>query len=178
MRRSRSLTATGYGLAALLTLLPLLEPVVTLLPPQPGQIAWRLQAFGALSQSLPVPLAGLAVALVTAFLLQHRKTLRGLAVAALLGALLLTAAAALFVLDLLQYRGAVPAALEDYYRAAGAIYLTAFVLATLFLAWTGAAAWRAGRASQSFPTRRRRRSRGPARSEAGSSKPAGPSEPA
>jgi hypothetical protein len=177
MKRSRSLTRTGYGLAALLVVLPVLEPVVTLLPPQPGQIGWRLQAFGVLSQSLALPLAGGVVALVTAFLLEHRRTMRALAAGALTAALLLTAAAALFVLDLVQYRGSVPTELAEYYRAAGVIYLSVFVLAVAFLAWIGAAAWRAGRASPSLPTRRRRRTRGAARPEAGKERPANAGEP-
>ncbi|HSJ23940.1 MAG TPA: hypothetical protein VK929_04585 [Longimicrobiales bacterium] len=154
MRRSRFLTSAGYGLAVLLIVLPALEPVVTLLPPQPGQIAWRLQVFGVLSQSLLLPLAGGVVAVVTAFLLGHRKAMRGLAAGAFLGTLLLIAAAVLFVLDLVQYQGAVPDGLTDYYRAAGVLYLSAFLLAAGFLAWIGAGAWRVSRSHRRRSGRR------------------------
>jgi hypothetical protein len=172
MIRSRFLTRTGYGLAAVLVVLPVLEPIVTLLPPQPGEIAWRLQAFGVISMSLALPIAGGVAALVTAYLLEHRRVMRALAAGALLGALLITAAAAMFVLDLVQYRGAVPAELAEYYRAAGVVYLSAFALAAAFLAWIGIAAWRASRASKSLPSRRRRRTSRAARPEEGSALPA------
>lgn len=145
MRRSRFLIATGYLLALLLLLLPLLEPVVALLPLQPSQIRWRLQAFGALSQALVLPQLGGVIALGTAVLLGQRRVVRVLAIAALALAALLVVASVLFVLDLLQYRDAVGTGLREYYETAGVIYLSAYVLSAGFLLWVGAVAWRVAR---------------------------------
>lgn len=86
MKYSRFLIATGYWLALLLLVLPLLERVVTLLPFSPRAIRWRLEAFGALSQSLALPLIGGVVAIGTAYLLGHRKVVRALAISAYLAA--------------------------------------------------------------------------------------------
>lgn len=143
MKRSRLLIATGYGLALLLLVLPLLEPVVALLPPRPDQIRWRLEAFGAFSQVLVLPLVGGVVALGTAVLLGQRTVVRVLSVVAFLSGLVLAAAAMLFTLDLLQYRGEVGPELREFYEVAGAIYLVAIILGSLFLLWIGPVAWRA-----------------------------------
>jgi hypothetical protein len=147
MKRSRVLIATGYWLALLLLVLPLLEPIVTLLPPRPEQIRWRLLAFGALSQSLLLPMVGSMVAIGTAVLLGQRKVVRMLGVVSMMAGVLLGAVAMLFTLDLLQYRGAIGPELQDYYQVAGMNYLVAFVLSAVFLMWIGAASWRAARRS-------------------------------
>ena len=142
MRRSRYLLATGYWLALLLLVLPLLSQVVALLPLQPGQIRWRLQAFGSVSQALVLPLLGGGVALGTAVVLGQRRVVRALAVAAFVVAALMGAATVLFILDLVQYRDAVGAELREYYQAAGAIYLASFGLSIALLLWVGWVAWR------------------------------------
>jgi hypothetical protein len=155
MKRSRLLIAMGYGLAALLLVLPVLEPLVTLLPPQPGQVRWRLQAFGALSQSLVLPLLGIGVGATTAVLLGHRRVLRVLGASAVLAGCALAVATVLFALDLVQYRASIEPALHRYYQVAGINYFTAFVLGSAFLVAFGIVAWRAAAASR----RKSRRSR-------------------
>ena len=152
MKHSRFLIATGYWLALLLLMLPLLERVVTLLPFSPRAIRWRLEAFGALSQALLLPLAGGVVAIGTAYLLGHRKVVRALAISAFVAAALLAVLATLFGLDLLQYRRSVGAEMQHFYDVAGLVYLGAFTLSIVFLVWVGAVAWRAA-----GHTRRRRR---------------------
>jgi hypothetical protein len=147
MKRSRVLIATGYWLALLLLVLPLLEPIVTLLPPRPEEIRWRLLAFGALSQSLLLPMVGSMVAIGTAVLLGQRKVVRTLALLSMMAGVLLGAVAMLFTLDVVQYRGAVGPELQDYYQVAGINYLVAFALSAVFLMWIGAASWRAARRS-------------------------------
>jgi hypothetical protein len=148
MKRSRVLIATGYWLALLLLVLPLLEPLVTLLPPRPEQIRWRLLAFGALSQSLLLPMLGGVVAVGTAVLLGHRRVVRTLAFVAMMAGVVLGAVAMLFTLDLVQYRSAIGPELKEVYQVAGVNYLVAFLLSAVFMMWIGAAAWRAaGRSS-------------------------------
>src|SRR5512146_221355 len=122
MKRSRFLIATGYWLAVLLIVLPLLERLVPLLPLQPLDLRWRVQALGSLSQSLLLPLLGAAMAVATAAVLQQRRTVRTLAMLAYAAALLLAAAAVLFTLDLVQYRSSVGPDLQKYYRAAAVTY--------------------------------------------------------
>lgn len=143
MKHSRFLIATGYWLALLLLVLPLLERVVTLLPFSPRAIRWRLEAFGALSQSLALPLIGGVVAIGTAYLLGHRKVVRALAISAYLAAATLAVLTTLFALDLLQYHRSVGADMQQFYEVAGAVYLSAFTLSIMFLVWVGGVAWRA-----------------------------------
>lgn len=154
MKRSRLLIATGYWLALLLLVLPLLEPVVTLLPPRPEQVRWRLQAFGALSQALLLPLLGGVVAIATAVLLGQRRVVRILALVAFLASLVLASATVLFALDFVEYHRSIDPALRPHYRVAGIVYFTAFTLGTAFLVWVGAVARRAAGRSR----RRGRRS--------------------
>jgi hypothetical protein len=144
MKRSRLLLGTGYVLAALLLVLPLLEPLVTLLPPRPGAVRWRLQAFGAFSQALVLPLLGATLAVGTAVLLDQRKVVRVLAGVAFGFGLLLAMATLLFALDLVEYRGAIGVELREYYQVAGLIYFFALSLGAAFLFWLG---WAAGRAA-------------------------------
>ncbi|HSK21279.1 MAG TPA: hypothetical protein VK912_19140 [Longimicrobiales bacterium] len=143
MRHSRFLIATGYWLALLLLVLPLLERVVTVLPFSPRAIRWRLEAFGALSQVLLLPLLGGVVAVGTAYLLGHRKVVRTLAISAYVAAVILVVLATLFGLDLLQYRRSIDAEMQQFYDVAGLVYLGAFMLSIMFLVWVGAVAWRA-----------------------------------
>jgi hypothetical protein len=152
MKRSRLLIATGYWLAFLLVVLPLLEPIVTLLPPRPEQVRWRLEAFGALSQALLLPLAGGVVAVVTAVLLGHRRVVRVLGGIAIAAGGALVVAMALFALDLVEYRAAIDAELRKYYQVAGVIYFISYILGTAFLFVFGITAWLAS-------ARSRRRSR-------------------
>lgn len=148
MKRSRLLIATGYGLAALLLVLPVLEPMVTLLPPRPEQVRWRLQAFGALSQSLVLPMLGIGVASATAVLLGHRRVVRVLGAFAFLAGVGLASATVLFALDLVEYRASIEPELRRYYQVAGINYFTAFVLGTAFLVGFGVVAWRAAARSR------------------------------
>lgn len=154
MKHSRFLIATGYWLAVLLLVLPLLERVVTLLPFSPRAIRWRLEAFGALSQSLALPLAGGVVAIGTAYLLGHRKVVRALAVSAYVAAVALAVMTTLFALDLLQYRRSLGTEMQQFYDVAGVVYLAAYMLSIVFLVWVGAVAWRAaGRVRRLRPVR-------------------------
>ncbi len=152
--KSRYLIATGYWLALLLLVLPLLERVVPLLPLQPFALRWRVQALGSLSQTLLLPLLGAALAVGTAALLQHRRIVRTLAVLAYAGTLVLAGTALLFVLDLVQYRASIRPDLDKYYRAAAVTYVTCYVLGIGFLFWLGAVSWRAARRSRHVGARR------------------------
>jgi hypothetical protein len=154
MTRRNVLISTGYGLALLLIILPLLQPLVSLLPIQPGEIRWRLQAFGAISGALLLPTVGMTLAIGTAAFLGHRRTVRTLAALAFGCAAAIGVVAALFVLDLLQYRAAVDVQLRDFYHVAGLVYLLGYGLCSIYLACLAAAAWRV-----SSRSRRRRTSR-------------------
>lgn len=153
--KSRYLIATGYWLAVLLLVLPLLERVVPLLPVQPLSLRWRVQALGSLSQTLLLPLLGVALAVGTAALLQQRRIVRTLALFAYAGALLLAGVAVLFALDVVQYQTAIGRDLEKYYRAAALTYLTCYFLGIAFLFWLGAVSWRAARRSRRVGAPRR-----------------------
>ena len=160
MIRSRFLIATGYWLALVLAVLPLLQPVAGVLPPEPGEVRWRLRALGLLSQALPLPLLGMVVAVGTAALLSHRRLLRGLALLSLLLALASVTAAALLGMDLVQYHQMVAPELRDQYNVVGIFYLVAFGLASILLTWLAAVGWRAARRSRRTTRRRRVRVEG------------------
>lgn len=143
MKGSRVLISSGYWLALLLILLPLMQALAALLPTPSFGIRWRLEAFGAMGSALLLPMAGGAVAVGTAALLSHRRVMRALALTALVVSAVMAAAITIFVLDLVQYRAVIGAELRQAFVLTGLSYLVTFLLEMAFLMWLGNAAWRA-----------------------------------
>lgn len=103
---------------------------------------WRFGLFGLIAGRTSALLAGDVMLFTATVLLGLRKTLRTLGALHVALALAILAGLVLFVLDVIQVRGAVPPASTDAFSAAvfraGVIALAGGITA----AWAGIAAWR------------------------------------
>src|SRR5258705_528621 len=81
---------------------------ISLYPWRPSDAHWRFGAVGMLSNALLIPTAGLLVALATALVLNHTMLQRAIGVVGLVVAGLCVVALAMFALDSIQTRAAVP----------------------------------------------------------------------
>lgn len=93
-----------YFLALLLFVQPLIEAGSNTWPPRLGEVTWRFGFGGILSTMLPTVAFAMLVAAVGAYLLGHRKALRGIGWFSLALALVLVVMLAGFGLDALQMR--------------------------------------------------------------------------
>jgi hypothetical protein len=147
--RARRLVSTAYWVAFIMAAVALADVLGRVLPPRFGDTTWRLGTVGIATLSLPTLLLALLIASLTAWYLQHRLVLRGLAVLGMTGAVLLLAAVPFFALDLLELRSVVaPEARASFHVAMGRAGLTVLAAAAA-AAWIAVAAWRAGRTSRS-----------------------------
>jgi hypothetical protein len=105
---ARQLTRLGYPIAFLLVTLPLVEVFLAVWPWQPSVPAWRVGAYGMMTRTLMLPITGLALVAITAYLLEHRWVMRTINVLSFVSAALLLAGLAFFALDVMQLRASVP----------------------------------------------------------------------
>ena len=141
-RPDRSLFAIGYGVAALMIALPILEFTLTVWPPR-GAVMWRFGAYGLLTQALMLPLLGMFVALLTARLLGHRRAHLAIVLMAATAAILQAAGLAVFLLDGLQARAL---ARPDMQAAVSVTFVRAAIAAAVYTAlwsWMAVAGYRA-----------------------------------
>lgn len=103
-----SLGRALYLVAALLVVTPLMDVLTNVWPLAFGDLRWRYGAVGLLSGFLLTSLLGMALAVMTAVALRHRRVLSVLFVLNVAAAVVLLAATGLFGLDVLQVRVTVP----------------------------------------------------------------------
>ena len=119
-------------------------PVVDLFsntwPIQAANIQWRVGFMGLLTAYLHNPVLALVLAMILAFALAHRRTLRFLAVFSSLGAFALLTGMVLFALDAIQVRAGVPDENLAVFNTGTILtelkFFTSF-LVLLFLGWGG-----------------------------------------
>jgi hypothetical protein len=141
--RHRPLLASGYIVAFLWAAFSLIDLVVRLYPLRPEATAWRVGAVGLATLTLATLLLSLFILCTTAYLLQHRLVLRGLAVLSLAGAAALLTVVPFFALDVLELRRLVPAEGHgpfDWGMGRAAVML---VLAAGAFLWIGLTGWKA-----------------------------------
>lgn len=146
---TRYLTGPAYGIAALFVVLPIIDTIAQVWPVALGNPAWRYGTIGLGANYLISVLFGMLGLGLLAALGSHRRTLRALAIASGIAALLLLIATLAFLLDALQLRAAVP---RDPPRtlwmfdvgAAKAAFK--YVVSAAAIGWLALATWRAGRA--------------------------------
>jgi len=93
-----------YPVGALLVIVPLVDLALRSFPPQFGTLQWRFATAGLVLGNTGTILLGLALIGLVAALAGHRRTLRGLGIAALVLAVMVLALVALFALDAVQIR--------------------------------------------------------------------------
>lgn len=124
MKGNRPLTFAAYTMVFFIGTAPLLEKVISVLPGGLGNTAWRYGTVGVISGALTLPLLALALAVGLALILEHRRTMRVLAMLAGLGALLPVIVVPLFLLDAVQLRNALneDVLLAFYVATAAAVF--------------------------------------------------------
>jgi hypothetical protein len=141
----RTIARALYVIGALLIVIPLSDALPALWPPRPAEAEWRFGSVGLLSGALMTPLLGVFLALVAATVLAHRRVLVAAAYALLALAALLVIAAALFLLDFLEVRSRVQAAVRPAFLGAAAKAAWKMALGTAVLVALGLTARRIGR---------------------------------
>lgn len=124
-----------YFLLFLLFLWPATDYLTTVWAPRLGEVEWRYGAIGLLTAHLLTPVLAMGLAMVVAFALRHRTTLKALSVLSLVGALILIVAMAFFALDVMQLRNVRPPESLPSFQAGALIaelkHFTAFIALTL-----------------------------------------------
>lgn len=137
-----------YFFTFLLVFWPLADLVTNTWPLQPESLQWRYGFMGLMAGFLLTPILGLSLAMVLAYALRHRRTLRVLSAMALAGATVLFAVLIFFALDVVQVRSSVTPDRLPSFQAGSAIaelkHFTSFV--ALFL--IGVGGWRTGTRSK------------------------------
>lgn len=131
-----------YFFTFILVFWPAADLITNTWPIQLGRLQWRYGFMGLLAGFLHTPILGLALAMVLAYAMAHRRILRLLSAVNLLGAFVLLAVLLFFALDVVQIRNTVPAERLPSFQAGALIaelkHLTSFVVLTLL----GIGGWR------------------------------------
>lgn len=104
----RSFLPGMYPVSALLIVAPFVELLGLGWPFRPTEVAWRFGSLGLGFGTMIVQILGIALAMFTAAALGHRRALRTLAVITLMGATVMIAGIARFILDYGQLRADLP----------------------------------------------------------------------
>jgi hypothetical protein len=137
MPNHRWLATAAYLVAGSLIFAPLLDATLGISPMHPMEFRWRFGAIGVLANAVIVPNAGILLMLITAISYRHANFRRALGVLALLAAAGWVVAIGLFVLDALQMRASVPAAMKASFTLAGALAIVKMVVDATVLAALG-----------------------------------------
>lgn len=138
MNRYRGLAWPFYLTGLAIIAFPALEFILTILPVSPTVLSWRYGTVGLLARSALTPMVGLVIILGTATLLEHVWVQRAVMVVGMVAAAAFLLTAALFVLDLLQFRVDIRAAAKRAYDASSAVVLLKLLGESCVLAAFGA----------------------------------------
>lgn len=131
-----------YLVAALLVFVPVLDFVMSIGSPQPGNIQWRFASVGLLSGYLLTPILGMGMAFVIAAVTGSPAVQRLLVALCFLGALMLAVLTTGFLLDVVQLRLSIPEDGQRAFRNASARAIVKNVASAIALFYLG---WRARR---------------------------------
>lgn len=129
-----------YLVAAMLVVIPLVEFLLVVPPPELSNVQWRFAAAGLLSSHTLMPILGLAFALAISAGLKQHSVQRVLVAACLTIAVCLAAISILFALDARSLRASVPSDGRAAFSSASIRALVTHVLSAVTLAYLG---WRA-----------------------------------
>ena len=156
----RPVLMAAYPVALLLMLVPTIEVTAGAWPFQPSELSWRFGVGGIALKTVVTPLLGVLVAMGAAAALEHRRTLRALAVLCFVGAAVTAVVAALFAMDFLQLRGMVDPRMRQGMTVASATALLMAALVVPAAAMMGIGGWKATRRAGSVRARKTSRADG------------------
>jgi hypothetical protein len=137
--------AALYAMSVMLIILPFSEVAAQIgWRVQPGLLAWRTGVVGVLGSMTATPMFGLILAIVTAYVCNHFRTLRVLSVITALTTLLVIGLIALFSLDAMQMRSALREDLRPGFTISVTKALINFGVTIITLIITTVATFRAG----------------------------------
>ncbi len=156
MKTHHDLAWPFYLAALVIVVFPFVELVLTVWPPSPGVVSWRYGTVGLLARAIMTPLVGLVIIQATATLLGHARVQRAVTVLGLAGAVVLLLTAALFALDLVQFRGQVRDAAKRAFDVSGLVVLLKLLAGALVLAAFGVVGLRSARRAAASEARHHR----------------------
>ena len=124
---------------ALMVVLSLVDLVTNVLPLQFGELQWRYGAWGLLAGFLLTPVLGMFMLAAAAAVLVHGGALKTLWWINLAVSVVLVLGSVMFVLDVLQFRGAVPRGDLSRFDIGAAKALLKHVTVAAALFWLGRA---------------------------------------
>jgi hypothetical protein len=144
-----------YFIAIGLTVIPLLDFALSILPIDPGNLRWRWSTLGLFTGFLFTPLFAIILVCFVASQLEDRITQRVVSILNLIAAPVLLGMALLYGLDIIQLRADLPESdrLPFYMSAVRALVKYGFAF-VCFL-WLGIAGFRASRAARTSREARR-----------------------
>jgi hypothetical protein len=144
----RRLRVPAYLIFAVTSIFPLIDLVLTVLPPHPGTVMWRFGSVGLLSSAIGAPLLVLVLVFAVALWAGDRGVVLTVCVLAALASLVLLVGAGSFTLDALQMKGQVnPQALDKFKVASGTALLKLLVM-SFSSAVLAVSAWRASQGAK------------------------------
>lgn len=126
-----------YAVAGLLVLVPLVDLVLSVPPPEYGNLQWRFAAMGLLSGATLLPIVGLALGLVISGYLRQRTVMLTLVIVCLTTAVALTTLSLGFLLDVMQLRFTVPEETRAAFNSAWRRAMIKLMLSGITLAYLG-----------------------------------------
>jgi hypothetical protein len=143
----RRIATPAYLVGTALILFPLADVVTSLVPWAVLEPRWRVAAFGVTSNALLLPMTGLLILFVTAFMAGHRRFRQTIGVTTMVLSLLCLALLIIFGLDALQTRPAIRPELRASFTFASVGSAIKFFLATIILFFFGLSSRRISAAS-------------------------------
>jgi len=145
MNELRRLAIPAVVIGVLLVTFPVVELILTVLPPRPSEVSWRYGAGGMASRAIMTPTLGALTMLAGGILAGRRWVVVSVSVVLALGTLALLGVSALFALDAIQMRGLTAEPVRptfDWTAGVALVKLVAGSFVLALLAWTG---WQASR---------------------------------
>jgi hypothetical protein len=139
----RRIALPAYLVALLVFLFPLVDTAMSVWPPQPGEVPWRFGAAGFYSRALITPILGVLIALAVALHLDHRRVLRGIAIASAVAVVVLIGVIGTFMLDALEMRAQVALARRSAFDVASGVALMKYLAGTLVALTYAMVGWKA-----------------------------------
>lgn len=149
----RAFVAAFYVVAIAFLVYPLTDLAFTLVPLSLNSVQWRFGAVGFTGQTMWSQVAGVAIAALVAFWLNHRAVLRVVGIYGLLVAAVMVVLLVMASLDFLQLRKSVGYTIRPKFDAAGLRLVVQCALSCPLLGWFGWSALRVGRSPSSSRNR-------------------------